>query len=1069
MASTSKHPYVVALQEKKKALMSDLGQINLDIIKLEDILVHSPLNKSNNNTDIIQPEEKHNKAPSSTYGFTIRNALLHELHRRVSRGRRHHVRPTPELSMWKDENVKNTIVSEYQGFGGIAAEGLVHDVVTIYGGGGNKASFCLPIDSSNYDFETLMKDLSKLWNLPPATKLAPLFQIVANADPFLEGTYDFLPQTFGNTKNVQSELRDLKDDPTRGHGTQTGVRILKTLPPLHCRPIVSDGDTVDAFVKIFNDGVDMYGDDEKITFFKSLIKEYDSANDGEKGGWVYDGEKEENVGKMEDVNDNANKNSEMLMSRKNFDDFLAELCAGKNQKDANRTFENGNILFDFWSNKYTNKITGEREQYLSFINFGELAKAWSDIRKEEKHIHGSLSARKAWNIFEKTICEGNNAAIVRFDEFAAAIRLHNDRITTEQLHLLFEKMDRNRGGSISFGEFQAYWSSLKVDLFEDVNYSNIVAERKTNKEDLSKLKSLLKEKMESMCPFCFQREDPDEHDRNIPIKKKIMGKAESMFGFKRDVFSYSILYFFVFILITFRRNILHEYRMSKAIDLRFGQNGKFGPLNLMTYDQIMNRDDVWNWIEGPISEVFIGQTSYTKLREKTFKVDVTSGIHNRLLGSNCLLPSSVRFRQLRVEGFPCKDSTTKHSNTTTCYPDYSWKTHGSDTITLITGNQGSTFSNLLDGNTPFARLASRTNAGIINGIIQYDASGYIVDLVTNATNWTSTLSNLHASNWLDASSTRALIMQFVVYSPAVNVFIQANFLFEFFPDGSSFVSSSFRTMMFDLFLSSGERFLLVFEVCVLIWAMLKFAKIILSMVRTLVLNGCFGCCWCGRDTDGDDIHDGQGGLLSKEQLEAKRREKKGKDDEARKNIEMVLLSADDFLNKKIADDSAVTISQKKLNKQLEEKKAASKEYTKRITELFVMMLDLLMCFTIFGAALARIGFFVSETRRMIVGSVAHGCHGVVESGATTTSIPPFTDLGPALWYSDFSHFCDGMFAILLSAKLLTKINSLEMCHRSKLFIHVTCVRQWKYSIYIVLCFYLLICGIGPLYICTLFG
>ena len=479
--------------------MADLSRLNSNIQTLEDVLEHSPFHpqklhqKQNNNV-------QNTTTQTPTQGFAARNALLRELHKRVAKGQRHHVRATLELIMWKDQHIKQTSVSEYQGFGGIAAQGLAHDVVTIYGGGKNKASFCIPMNASNYNFRKLMNDLSRLWNLPPTT-FPPLFQLVGNADPFLEGTYNFLPHRFAPTKNVQWELRDLREDATRGYGTQTGVAHTKVLPTIHCRPIVSSG-TIDAFVKIF----EADNKDEQIQVYNSLLGHDQDDDDDDDNGTMatYQGSGALNG----EATHNGNPSSATVpMSQTEYDLFLATVAQGKNPQETSMTYNNGNALFNTWSDSVPNVVTGTNERVLSFVNFGELIKEWGELRKEERRLHEGLSARKAWNIFEKPtrfVGSGTGAITVRFDEFASAVRLHNKTITTENLHLLFDKMDRDRGGSVTFDEFYAYWSTLKVDLFDN----NVVKENSNTTSELNKLKENTQEHLAYYLPFFLATKKP---------------------------------------------------------------------------------------------------------------------------------------------------------------------------------------------------------------------------------------------------------------------------------------------------------------------------------------------------------------------------------------------------------------------------------------------------------------------------------------------------------------------------------------------------------------------------------
>ena len=520
------HPHVTALKEKKKSLLTDLTQLNAQIKRIQDTLSQAPKNEVKKQ-DL---NDKKKKQVQSTRGFAPRNALLHELRRRVAKGRRWNLKPTTELIMWKDNNVKTTAAFEMAAFNSIAAtDGMVlHDVVTINGGGNNRVSFCIPMNSAEYTFRHLIHDLNRLWDLPSQT-LAPYFQLVANADPLIDGEYDFVPQRFDPDALVKGSLLDLQQDPDKGYGTQTGVPGSK-LPPLHCSPIVA-GDTIDALINAAKS--------DQLLFFNAVATNQDLNNLDASTNTNTNTNTEQNQYEKGNGNRNGNGNasttSSVMTKEQYVDRFLPRLALGKDHEDTEDIFEAGKELFTKWGDEYTDEITGLTQNNLKFESFCWLLEQWGDKRKTQRNIHENMSARKAWKVFDKpSRFVGGGTTTVRFDEFAAAIRLHNPDITTSKLHLLFDKMDSDRGGSVTYDEFYAFWSTLKVDLFEQSTEDN------NGLDDALKLKDIAMETLQNKFPFFFK--DQDFEDLDDAEKKGTLGAA-------RDVAGYSIFYFLFIVLV----------------------------------------------------------------------------------------------------------------------------------------------------------------------------------------------------------------------------------------------------------------------------------------------------------------------------------------------------------------------------------------------------------------------------------------------------------------------------------------------------------------------------------------
>ena len=1034
MASSS-HPHVTALQAKKTALLNHMEQLNEDIKKMEEELELVAKKKESK----LEPNKRKKKKVKSTRGFGPRNALLHELRSRVTKGKRHRVRPTQELLMWKDLHIKNTIALEISPLHFANDGSAKHDVVKIYAGSKNEASFCIPMNASTYTFRQLTHDLNELWDLP-VDSLQPHFQLVANADPFKENEYDFVPQRFHPEALVREELLDLQQDPERGYGTQAGVPG-SGLPALHCRPIVS-GNPIDSLVQA--------GPTEQLHYFKALISGGGGEGEGEgrEDGFPNDvdndqaGTKEQHS--LRDVQSHSEKggfsqsaahsssassslqtNNNSGMTRAQYEDiFLARLAEGKDHEDTETIYKDGRELFEKWCSHSTDDM-GVSHSIITFDSFTWLIEQWDDLIKQQRRLHAGLSARKAWKLFDKpSRFVGAGSTTVRFDEFAAAIRLHDKEITTKKLQLLFDKMDSDRGGSVGFDEFLAFWQTLKLDLFPDDSPIDSMTE-------LHRLQTQASEKLEFSLPiiaYCKQFfSKKSEKDQEATIKRR-NGSGSGA----RDLFLYSTFYFVFCLTVLWKRAVLPQFYMTSALQEKLEWNGKFGELSHMTYSKVLCRDDLWDWLEGPVSEVFINSagTSYTRSLERVSEVDKVRGISDRIVGNNELVPSVLRLRQLRVKSQPCTELVTARSNISLCYPNYQASTRSSGAISSSDGTpfvKGETWVDGLSEDSSFSRLAARTGRGIVSGIHDYDASGYVVDLVTNASEWKSTLTSLRNSQWLDREHTRALIVQFVVYNPTLNAFLQADFLAEFFPAGGVSVHSSFRPMVLDLYSTVGERVLLVIEILICVWALCKLLHIVTVLLKSCwrscsrCLGGCRMCRCCRKEeersifknsTNTKDIEMTEGTSTKYARVVAERQEGRHGGHHGERN------GGRHRGHGKPQKEEEEMITIKKLS-------------------VCATVLDITLCAVIIGAGAARGALFSSSLRSLIIEKVG-------------THLPEFHDQSSAAWLSDFGYSCDGFIALLLPLKIISKLKLLPHCGRTKLFIEVlTLTAENSFAIFVL--------------------
>ena len=114
----------------------------------------------------------------------------------------------------------------------------------------------------------------------------------------------------------------------------------------------------------------------------------------------------------------------------------------------------------------------------------------------------------------------------------------------------------------------------------------------------------------------------------------------------------------------------------------------------------------------------------------------------------------------------------------------------------------------LNGIPPIRRAVGKPYemAGIKGAISSYDGTGYIVDLTNNATKWSLTIEQLRQSNWIDPTTTRAIIISYLVYCGNYNYYLESNFIMEFSAGGGVQTHYSHRGLQMDMYNSDEEKF-----------------------------------------------------------------------------------------------------------------------------------------------------------------------------------------------------------------------------------------------------------------------
>ena len=864
-------PRVESLQAKRTHLLENLRHLNAKINDLQMRAYQRVLHRQGlemasrpspgiKNSDLRSTDSSVSSAdhmiemqeligkPKVTPGLRLRLGLMQFLQGNNLKGVHHKVRTAASIEEWQEERTKardtveatelymqsqimslkqnledegeddgngsndeasmhSDLVLKYKRYGH-------HPTIRIYGGGSMRINICIPLSGdSMYSFGQLMEDITEFWSLP-LTNLVPRFVLVANADPFANNMiYDFKPHIFDPEDSVIDELTHLSQDPSRGFGTQTGMPPQRaTYPWLHCQPNVS-GDELSTLA---------HSPQLQPQFFSSCLAKYSK------------------------LNENRPPKRDKILGYDCFKTVVLEDIGGKLDAQLSKTADE---VFHKWSDKSSDDaqvIDGK----LSMEAFSWLVDDWDRIRKDRQILKYDMSAIEAWKCFRKPtrFMDHRTHFLVRFDEFKNVVLKARPMVSTVLLRKEFDTMDEQQRGAIQLVDFKKHWANLKINLLTDDGM----------KPGQSKSFGDVVRKARSAIGGFFSFPESSGIETINPKHKKF---------FRLVIVYIVVLVCWIFVL-NRRRSVSRAYHITASSRQILGENARFGSLNENNFLAISSRDDLWDWLQGPLTSIMTGNslkyaqdTAYSEYQSqeyikpeiidedlksrrsidfnvtRDFSVSNTKeGLRNRFNGNAVLTPPTVRIRQVRVKASSCTAL-----NPVVCYPAYSLLDRDEHDIenSLTHDRYATTKTNLSAafkwqnklypegtgiGKTEDTADYIGTQIRVMSSKPRnvYDASGYYIDLPMDHFVFTSILKELRKSEWLDREKTRAVIIQFVSYYPEADVYLQANFLAEMLPSGAirtSFSLLPVNLRMYDVRSSSDELFIIIFECVVSLFAL----------------------------------------------------------------------------------------------------------------------------------------------------------------------------------------------------------------------------------------------------------
>ncbi|CAF0821104.1 unnamed protein product [Rotaria sordida] len=240
---------------------------------------------------------------------------------------------------------------------------------------------------------------------------------------------------------------------------------------------------------------------------------------------------------------------------------------------------------------------------------------------------------------------------------------------------------------------------------------------------------------------------------------------------------------------------------------------KYGDIFMIDFNQIATFDDIWQFMNETIGNVFyrshIWQSNQT----------VTSQRSIRWVLDHFLMIGVIRMRQVRVKPEKCNIPKSYSDEIADCYPAYSLDKKDTDPFGPITLSD-STKINMKQAWNYMS--ADKTGMGSYTGQYgTYDGSGYVADLaqyVRTNKHFTNDINELEKFHWLD-KATRALFIDIVTYNPSVNLFSYIKFIFEMPLTGGIFPSYKIENKQLFRYITSTKYILIGCEIIIVTFTM----------------------------------------------------------------------------------------------------------------------------------------------------------------------------------------------------------------------------------------------------------
>ena len=194
--------------------------------------------------------------------------------------------------------------------------------------------------------------------------------------------------------------------------------------------------------------------------------------------------------------------------------------------------------------------------------------------------------------------------------------------------------------------------------------------------------------------------------------------------------------------------------------------------------------EYWNWLEGSFVEKIRAQQWYNGDTPRNLAGFIDDK-NNRLIGWSTM-------RQLRIKSSLCSYRKLRSD----CVDDYDPSKEEKDSFAPGWINETSEeFSSTIRQAFRYQSSEQLDTYVVVGRHGSYSGNGYVYEFRGRLNDLRSNLSRLHQLQWID-SRTRAVIIQFTLYNPNVQLFSSVTILTEFLSTTAIYLTARFETMDF---------------------------------------------------------------------------------------------------------------------------------------------------------------------------------------------------------------------------------------------------------------------------------
>ncbi|UJR16871.1 hypothetical protein I4U23_003769 [Adineta vaga] len=257
------------------------------------------------------------------------------------------------------------------------------------------------------------------------------------------------------------------------------------------------------------------------------------------------------------------------------------------------------------------------------------------------------------------------------------------------------------------------------------------------------------------------------------------------------------------------------------------------------YIKISTIDQYWNWLENSFVENLRAQQWYNDEQPKNLNGFINDK-SNRLIGW-------ATMRQLRIRSQSCQ---VQKELISICHHDYSLFNEDKNSYKPRWSNQTlQNYSAIIRQSFQYRSSKELDTYMYVGNYGSYVGGGYVYEFRGRLSDLRSNLSQLQQLGWIDRQ-TRAVLIEFTLYNPNVQLFTSVTFLIEILSTNGVYPSARFEPVNFSTFTSIHQLICIIIYMLLIIYFMWIEIRLLIELkwkyfhrFWSYIDNGIIICSW----------------------------------------------------------------------------------------------------------------------------------------------------------------------------------------------------------------------------------